>query len=106
MKLSQAECTSIWNQANPSGAATISKSQAQPYVTDFAAANPDGDGTLDQNEFTKACNSGLVQSSASSGASTGEAGMSDNQPEKLHAPTNRVGDQVPQMKSDENQPDQ
>lgn len=105
MQISQEECTAIWNQANPSGAATISRSQAQPYVTDFAAANPDGDGTLDKQEFTKACNGGLVQSAASSGASTGEAGMSDNQPETLHAPTNRVGDQVPQMRSDENKPD-
>jgi len=73
-KLSQSECSALWNQANPGGAPTISEAQAQPYVTDFQAANPDGDGTLDQNEFLKACNQGLVKSSAASGASPGASG--------------------------------
>lgn len=73
-KLSQAECESLWGQANPSNAATISQSQAQPYVTDFKAANPDGDGTLDKNEFSKACSMGLVKGSASTGASSGSSG--------------------------------
>jgi len=103
MTLSQAECTSLWNEANPSGAATITEAQSQPYVTNFKAANPDGDGTLDKNEFQKACQDGLVQSSASSGAASGEAG---NQQETLHPPTNRVGEEVPPMRSDENKPDQ
>lgn len=75
-KLSQAECDSLWMQANPSGAATIGETQAKPYVTDFKAANPDGDGTLDKAEFSKACSSGLVSGSASSGASSGESGSS------------------------------
>ena len=44
-KLTQAECDTLWNQANPSGAATITQAQAQPYVTDFKAANPDGDSS-------------------------------------------------------------
>jgi hypothetical protein len=43
-------------------------------VTDFKAANPDGDKTLEKNEFSKACAAGLVKNSASSGASSGEAG--------------------------------
>lgn len=78
MKLSQAECESLWNQANPSNAATISQSQAQPYVTDFKAANPDGDGTLDKTEFSKACSKGLVKSSASTGSSSGSSGSSSS----------------------------
>ena len=85
MQLSQAECESLWNQVNPSGAATITQAQAEPYVIDFAAANPDGDGTLDQNEFSKACNNGLVQSSASSGAGTGESGMSTDEADPLNS---------------------
>jgi hypothetical protein len=72
-KLSMAECQSLWNQASPDGK-PISESAAAAYVTDFKAANPDGDTTLEQNEFSKACESGLVKSSASSGASTGESG--------------------------------
>jgi hypothetical protein len=104
MKLSQLECEALWNQASPDGA-PISESQSAPYVTNFKAANPDGDGTIEKSEFSKACDDGLVKSSASTGAASGESGAS-NSPETLHAPTNRVGDQVPTMKSDENQPDQ
>jgi hypothetical protein len=60
-KLSQADCDALWMKANPANAATITESAAQQYVTDFAAANPDKDGTLDKMEFTKACEGGLVK---------------------------------------------
>src|SRR5687767_10692126 len=73
MKLSAAECASLWNQASPDGG-PITQSQAAAYVTDFKAANPDGDTTIEKAEFTKACDNGLVKSGASSGASSGEAG--------------------------------
>lgn len=72
-KLSAAQCGSLWNQASPDGK-PISETQAAGYVTDFKAANPDGDNTLEQNEFSKACESGLVMGSASSGTSAGESG--------------------------------
>lgn len=75
-KLSQAECNVLWMQANPGNAATINETQAKGYVTDFKAANPDNDGTLDKAEFIKACNMGLVSGSASSGASPGASGRS------------------------------
>ena len=71
-QLSQAECDTLWNQANPSGATSITKAQAQPYVTDFKAADPNGDGSLDQKEFSAACKSGLVKGSGSSGAASGD----------------------------------
>jgi hypothetical protein len=74
-KLSAAECESLWNQASPNGK-PITEKQAAAYVTDFKAANPDGDKTLEQNEFSKARDSGLVKGSASSGAGTGESGSS------------------------------
>jgi Tfp pilus assembly major pilin PilA len=73
MKLSAAECASLWNQASPDGG-PITESQAAAYVTDFKAANPDGDKTIEKAEFSKACDSGLVKSSASSGAGSGEGG--------------------------------
>lgn len=82
MKLSQAECDSLWTQANPSNAATISQAQAQPFVTDFKKANPDGDGTLDKAEFSKACGMGLVKSSGSTGASSGSGGSSSSGSQK------------------------
>lgn len=74
MQLSQSECTSLWQQANPSKAAGLTEAQAKPFVSDFKAANPDGDTTIDQNEWLAACNKGLVKSSSSSGASTGTSG--------------------------------
>jgi hypothetical protein len=75
MKLSAAECASLWNQASPDGG-PITESQAAAYVTNFKAANPDGDKTIEKAEFSKACSSGLVKSGASSGASSGEGGTS------------------------------
>jgi hypothetical protein len=73
-KLSQSECTNLWQQANKTGAAGLTQAQAAPYVTDFKAANPDGDTTIDQNEWMAACNKGLVKSSSSSGAASGTSG--------------------------------
>ncbi|OYW53202.1 MAG: hypothetical protein B7Y80_19460 [Hyphomicrobium sp. 32-62-53] len=74
VKLSQSECTNVWQRANPSGAASLTQAQAAPYVSDFKAANPDGDNTIDQNEWMAACNKGLVRSSSGSGSSTGSSG--------------------------------
>lgn len=99
-KLSQAECVKLWSQASPNGS-PIGESQAAAYLTDFKAANPDGDTTIEKDEFSKACDDGLVKSAASTRASTGESG-SANTPETLHPPTNRVGEQVPTMRSEEN----
>ena len=89
-QLSQAECDSLWIQANPSGAASITKSQAQPYVTDFKAADPNRDGSLDQNEFLAACKSGLVKGTASNGAATGEPSDTMAPAEKM-APNDSSG---------------
>jgi hypothetical protein len=97
MKLSAAECASLWNQASPDGG-PISESQAAAYVTDFKTANPDGDTTLEKAEFTKACDAGLVKSAASSGAGTGEAGSAArNTGDTPHPPTNRMDKEVPAM---------
>ena len=90
-KLTQVECDTLWNQANPSGAATITQAQAQPYVTDFKAANLDGDSTLDQKEFAAACKNGLVKGTGSSGAATGEPSDKMAPLEKMEAPKNSSG---------------
>lgn len=82
MKLSQAECDTLWNQANPSNGATISMSQAQPYVSDFKSVDVDNDGSISQVEFRKGCNNGLIKSSSSSGSSSGTSGSSTGSPGK------------------------
>jgi hypothetical protein len=79
MKLTQAQCDTIWKQANPTNASTITEAQAQAFVSDVKTANPDGDGTLDKAEFSKACSMGLVKSAASgssgsTGSGAGESG--------------------------------
>ena len=87
-KLSQAECDSLWLQANPTNADKISESAAQAYITDVKAVNPDGDTTIEKNEFTNACSQGLIKSSAATGMSSGTSGKeapsetSDRTPEK------------------------
>jgi hypothetical protein len=86
-KLTQAECDAMWKQANPTNAKTITEAQAQGFVSDVKAANPDGDGTLDRAEFSAACGKGLVRSSSagagsssSSGAGAGESGAAAPDP--------------------------
>ncbi len=88
-QLSQAECDTLWNKANPSGSSTITQAQAQPYVTNFKAADSDSDGTLDQSEFSAACKSGIVKGSASSGAASGETGSKVAPAEKM-APASKL----------------
>jgi hypothetical protein len=94
-KLSQSECSGLWQQANPSNASKLTEAQVAPYITNFKAANPDGDTTIEHDEWVAACNKGLVKSSSSSGASSGESGSAKNPTE--HAPTNRVDEVVPKM---------
>ncbi|WP_139247924.1 hypothetical protein [Hyphomicrobium sp. CS1GBMeth3] len=72
-KLAQAECDALWMQA-ASADGKLSKSAAAEYVTDFDAVNPDGDMTLEQDEFRNACNQGLIKSTATTGAGEGASG--------------------------------
>ena len=88
MRLSQSECTNLWQQANPTNAKGLTESQSAPYVTDFKAANPDGDTTIDANEWMTACNNGLVKSSSGSGASPGKSGAAKPAPKPM-PPTDR-----------------
>src|SRR6476659_9609475 len=64
LKMSQSDCASLWQQANSGKAAGLTESQASAYVTDFKAANPDGDATIDQSEWMAACSKGLVKASS------------------------------------------
>lgn len=90
-KLSQNECTSLWQQAG-GDAGPLTEAQAKPYISNFTEANPDGDTTIEQDEWMNACDSGLVSPSSATGASSG-----DHTPEKEHAPTNRMNKEVPPM---------
>lgn len=82
--LSQSECSTLWQQANPSNAKGLTESQSAPYIANFKAVNRDGDTTIDVNEWNAACKKGLVKSTSSSGASSGDTGAAPNAAE--HAP--------------------
>lgn len=74
VKVAQDQCKTLWGRANPANKPKISAGQAQPFISDVKAANPDGDGTIEQNEFMAACDKGLIKSSAvSGGSSTGSS---------------------------------
>src|ERR671935_3213618 len=85
-KLSAAQCSTLWEKGNATGAATIDASQAQGYVTNFKAAEPDNDGTLTKAEFQAACGKGLVQDSSSSGAASGATGADEPSPPAAESP--------------------
>jgi len=78
VKMSQAECTAAWTKLDVSKSGSVSQSQAQGVVTDFNAADTNGDGKLTQAEFKAACDKGLV--TASAGTGTGGRGMTGNEP--------------------------
>ncbi len=74
MKLSQAECQTIWNRADAAGSGKLSASDADRYVSNFAAADTDSDGSLTSTEFMAACDQGLVHDSSATGAGEGVEG--------------------------------
>ena len=61
VKMAHAECQAVWEKANPTKKDKISAGQAQPFIADIAAANTNGDGSIDQSEFTAACDKGLMK---------------------------------------------
>ena len=78
MKMSQAECTALWNRVDTSKAGNLSESQLKTYVTDFKAIDTNGDHKVSQSEFQAGCDKGLVHSSASTGAGTGSMAPGHN----------------------------
>jgi hypothetical protein len=74
MKLTQAECQSIWNRLDTAKAGNVSEAQAKQYVTDFKSVDANNDGKLSQAEFQSGCDKGQVHSSATTGPASGTNG--------------------------------
>jgi hypothetical protein len=70
-QMSQAQCESVWNKAATGGATSLTREQAQAYVTNFEQADTAGDGRLSRDEFMSACQRGMVQDTATTGGGTG-----------------------------------
>lgn len=81
VKMSMAQCDSLWSQAQAGSSGDLSMDKAQPYVKDFKKADSNGDNMLSQSEWQAGCNQGLIQNnSASMGA--GEGGAAQNPPDR------------------------
>jgi hypothetical protein len=73
MKITQAECTSLWNTLDASKAGSVSEAQARSHVANFQSVDTNKDGKLSRAEFQAGCDKGQVHGSASTGTGTGGA---------------------------------
>jgi hypothetical protein len=90
MKMTTAQCETMWKQALGSDTGDLSMDKAKPYASDFKKVDMNADGKLQSTEWMAGCNSGLIKSastephssgaSGASGASTGTSGTSDRTP--------------------------
>ena len=74
MKMSRTDCDATWAKLDSGNTGSVSQTQAQGIISDFKAADANGDGKLSQLEFRQACDRGLVGSPASTGPAGGSAG--------------------------------
>ncbi len=91
-KLTSQQCDAAWKQANPQNLEKLPLADASRFITDTKAANPDGDTTIEKNEFRAACAKGLVKTADSGHGANPPAGeTSDRTPEKATpTPPNQV----------------
>ena len=59
-KLSDSQCTALWDRIDTAKSGSITQVQAQSYVTDFKAVDTNNDGKLSKAEFTAGCGKGVV----------------------------------------------
>jgi hypothetical protein len=71
MKMSRTDCDAAFMKLDGANTGSVSQAQVKALISDFKAADTDGDGKLSQMEFRQACDKGLVNSSATTGAGTG-----------------------------------
>jgi len=65
-KMSQAECTKLWDKLDTSKAGSITQSQAEGVVTNFNSVGKNG--KLTRSQFLSACERGQVNASAATGS--------------------------------------
>lgn len=76
MKVTEAQCNTLWTQALAGSSGDLSREKADPYVNDFKKVDKNSDGVLSEAEWTTACEQGWVRSS-SDGAGDGVSGSSE-----------------------------
>lgn len=80
MKMTKAQCQTLWGQALSGSSGELAMDKAQPYVKDFTKADVNSDKKISQTEWMDACNQGWIKTAdASTGGETGGA-TSDRTP--------------------------
>jgi hypothetical protein len=77
MKMTQAQCSAIWNKLDAAKSGNVSEAQAKPYVASFSAVDTNHDGKLSQTEFQSGCDKGQVHDSATTGTGSGTSGSTN-----------------------------
>lgn len=78
-QMSDAQCQSVWQQINPTGAGEATQATAGRYLQDFSAADADNNDQLSQSEFMDACQQGMVSATAATGTGAGATGQGTQQ---------------------------
>lgn len=80
MKMTDAQCTTIWSKASAGATGDLAMDKAKPFVKDFKMADVNADSKLSAAEWKAACAKGWVMSDASAVTKTPGA-TSDRTPE-------------------------
>lgn len=91
MKLTQAQCDTLWGQASAGVTGDVAMDKAQPFTKDFKKVDTNSDGKLSAAEFQAGCTNGLVQMS--------QANTPSQQP-VTGAPAGKTSDRSPDAKPD------
>lgn len=82
MKLTDAQCTTLWSKASGGATGDLAMYKAQPFVKDFKKADINADSKLSETEWKEACAKGWVMSEATPAATPAKQGAtSDRTPE-------------------------
>ena len=68
MKMTDAQCTTIWSQASAGATGDLAMDKAKPFVKDFKLADVNADAKLSAAEWKAACAKGWVMSDANAAA--------------------------------------
>ena len=71
MEMTQAQCQAMWTKMDATKAGNLTEAQTSGSITDFKAADSNGDGKLSSAEFLAACQRGIVRDTATTGAGSG-----------------------------------
>lgn len=87
MKLTKAQCDTLWGQASAGSTGDVAMDKAQPFTKDFKKVDTNSDGKLSAAEFQTGCTNGLVQMS--------QANTPSQQPATGTQPAGKTSDRSP-----------